>query len=229
MKRIFGLILLLAFIAVPAGAKDHTYQSGMLVDVTETGIDTGLLFGRIVYFCCVLEIRGEAFAYSVYIAKRPEQIDLRTDEAVRFRIHNQDVFIKRPNGKELKARLLKTAPASSVGPPANPLRRSVLPGEKQYETGTVRSILAAPKQSKSTAGYVLEIETKNTPTYCTSTEQHESSYRCYAFIEQRRYISEWPVGGPIQFRIEWPYIYLKRIDGKELKAESTSGPLRLVY
>ena len=108
-------VLLFGMAAVLASAKPRTYQTGTLVDVTDSAIDIGSeSFPVPLHICCVLEIRTDDVSYWVAVYKRPEELGVKIKDSIQFRVDKQTVFLRRPNGKEVRAKLLKVVPVSGI-------------------------------------------------------------------------------------------------------------------
>ncbi len=91
----------LLFVVMSTSAKEQTYQLGTVVDVSESTIDEGSLFGPL-RICCRLQIRSAGQIYSIVIAGRLDEF--RQLNAVQFRVHDKLGFVHRPNGKEWKGK-----------------------------------------------------------------------------------------------------------------------------
>ena len=116
MKSGLALVLLLLALGGTASAKNPVvYQTGRLVDVLDRTIDIGLLFP--LHLWSELRISGAGFTYSVTTDKRPDQLEWSFGDSIEFRLQGQKVFLKRPGGNDLKAKLLRVVKSDGeVGP-----------------------------------------------------------------------------------------------------------------
>jgi hypothetical protein len=137
MKRIFFLFLILLFFGEAAGAKKTaSYQTGRVVSVYDDTIDMGLLFP--VHLFSVLKITGNGSTYVISTEKPSDQIEWAIGDSVDFRVQGNRALLKRPNGRDLKARLMRVyGRAEAVPPPVTyspPLRYPVTSSGKVAKT-----------------------------------------------------------------------------------------------
>ena len=132
MARVLTLLLLLSSVVWA----EKNYQTGTLMDVSQrTETRGGFIAGGtgttsvtdVIYELSVA-VDGEVIigSYSPFSAFSYEPTDFTVNEAFQVRLDGKKMYLKRPNGKELKTRIIKrvnvstSAPAKSAEPRPSP-------------------------------------------------------------------------------------------------------------
>ena len=127
MKRSRRLVIvLLAFASLPlcwTYAGERTYQTGKLVSIQSPEINfplplpSGQVFSMPVHWSYMFEIQQGDLVYVGSCQKRDYKPDWRVTDDVEFRLKNDKMYLRRPQGKELALDFILSAKLGSDGKP----------------------------------------------------------------------------------------------------------------
>jgi hypothetical protein len=150
VKRVLFLVLVLALSRL-GDAKQRIYEKGILINISPKHIESpaplpsGALFPPPqILIGYLIEIQAGDFIYFVNAAMccplmSQHKLEWTVSDPIEFRFDKDKMFVKRPNGKELTARLVKVvhgtaspslSPSSRASGPSFPLPEEAQHGKK---------------------------------------------------------------------------------------------------
>lgn len=124
MTRVVILAIVIIGFSLPASAKRAIYQRGTVIDVSPKYIDSPAQVVQVFFsppqilIGYSFQIQVGIFTYSVDAAmccplRDRYKLEWAANDPIQFRFDKDKMFVKRPNGKELKARLRKVSLSAS--------------------------------------------------------------------------------------------------------------------
>jgi hypothetical protein len=119
-------IVLLAFAGFPlcwTYAGEKTYQTGKLVSIESPEVNfplplpSGQVFNMPVHWSYMFEVQQGDLVYVASCPKRDYKAEWRVSDDVEFRLKNDKMYLRRPQGKELTLDFILSARLDSDGKP----------------------------------------------------------------------------------------------------------------
>jgi hypothetical protein len=99
MSRFFRLLLIIVAVSLSAEAATKTYLTGKVVKINSERTASAALF--------ILYIEHDKKTFSVRLRETPTyKLDWAVDDPIEFRLTKDAIFLKRPNGKDMRLALL---------------------------------------------------------------------------------------------------------------------------
>jgi hypothetical protein len=118
-KRAAFVVFLVLALHSAVQARKRVYEQGKLIDLSPIYFDLPLGAANLlppprIVIGYKLQIQVGDNSYFVTVASRENKVGWRVGDPVQFRMDKQKMFVKRPSGEELNARLVKVVPG--IGP-----------------------------------------------------------------------------------------------------------------